>query len=168
MELKIISGGQTGVDWGALEGARANGWETGGWAPKGWFNELGRQEFKMREFGLRECPTIGYPARSMRNVDDADATITLIWDNTSVGTWKTLGYAETHKWKWGIVPVPFPFEYKPCLILRKELDSMGVIINSIKYWIREWNVATLNVAGHRESSHPGIQEFTKQLIIALK
>ena len=167
--MKIISGGQTGADWGALLGAHCNEWETGGWAPKGWYNELGRQEYHMRQFGLKECPEIGYPARSMRNVDDADLTLVVIMDATSVGTWKTLGYAQTKKWKWGKIPVPHPFEYKPNIVLRGGgLDVFGVVASSIKYFIKTNNIQTINVAGHRESSHPGIQKFTEQLIIALK
>ena len=35
-ELKIVSGGQTGVDRGALQAAMDLGLEWGGWAPKGW------------------------------------------------------------------------------------------------------------------------------------
>ena len=38
---KIISGGQTGADYGALLAAHALGLETGGWAPKGWRTEDG-------------------------------------------------------------------------------------------------------------------------------
>lgn len=35
----VISGGQTGADFGALLAARDCGIETGGWAPKGWLRE---------------------------------------------------------------------------------------------------------------------------------
>ena len=38
---KIVSGGQTGVDCGALEAAVALGLEIGGWAPHGWIAEDG-------------------------------------------------------------------------------------------------------------------------------
>jgi len=35
-ELKIVSGGQTGVDQGALEAALDLGVDRSGWVPKGW------------------------------------------------------------------------------------------------------------------------------------
>ena len=37
--LKIVSGGQTGVDQGALEAAAQLGLEFGGWAPARWLAE---------------------------------------------------------------------------------------------------------------------------------
>ena len=40
-ELKIVSGGQTGVDRGALQAAMDLGLDWGGWAPKGWRSEDG-------------------------------------------------------------------------------------------------------------------------------
>ena len=39
--VKIVSGGQTGVDRGALEAAMALGLDFGGWAPHGWIAEDG-------------------------------------------------------------------------------------------------------------------------------
>ena len=39
MNIKIVSGGQRGVDQGALEAAVQLGLEFGGWAPHGWLAE---------------------------------------------------------------------------------------------------------------------------------
>ena len=39
MSVKIVSGGQTGVDQGALEAAVLLGLEFGGWAPARWLAE---------------------------------------------------------------------------------------------------------------------------------
>ena len=39
--VKIVSGGQTGVDRGALEAAMALGLDFGGWSPHGWIAEDG-------------------------------------------------------------------------------------------------------------------------------
>ena len=49
---KIISGGQTGADMGALLAARDLGMESGGVAPKGWRTEDGPQETLLLSFGL--------------------------------------------------------------------------------------------------------------------
>ena len=52
--IKIVSGGQTGVDRGALEAAVALGLEFGGWAPHGWIAEDGtipaEYQVKMKEY----------------------------------------------------------------------------------------------------------------------
>ena len=48
---KIISGGQTGADLGALVGARRVGIETGGTAPKGFRTDRGLQPV-LRQYGL--------------------------------------------------------------------------------------------------------------------
>ena len=47
--VKIVSGGQTGVDRGALEAAVALGLEFGGWAPHGWIAEDGTIPAQYRE-----------------------------------------------------------------------------------------------------------------------
>lgn len=43
MKMKIVSGGQTGIDQGALEAALALGFEIGGWAPARWLAEVLRE-----------------------------------------------------------------------------------------------------------------------------
>jgi Circularly permutated YpsA SLOG family len=95
MTLRIITGGQAGVDQAALRAARACGLETGGWAPLGWVTEDGPADW-LAEYGLLECPEPGHPARRRRNVMDAD-TMILIGDRTSPGSigllkdWSTIG-----------------------------------------------------------------------------
>src|SRR5437867_5978377 len=74
---KIISGGQTGADMGALVSARELRIESGGVAPKGWLTEIGPQEALLRSFGLLECEEDGYPARTRRNVNDSDGTLVI-------------------------------------------------------------------------------------------
>ncbi len=73
--IKIVSGGQTGCDWGGLCAGQYLGLETGGFCCQGWMNELGKQELEMKEFGLVECPRPGYPARTELNVKTSDGTL---------------------------------------------------------------------------------------------
>ncbi len=56
-ELKIVSGGQTGVDQGALEAAVDLGVGWGGWVPKGWRAENGTvpERFRARISSLRSA-----------------------------------------------------------------------------------------------------------------
>ena len=62
---KIVSGGQTGVDRGALEAAVALGLEFGGWAPHGWIAEDGTVPEQYRE-RMQEHPSMGGRARDYR------------------------------------------------------------------------------------------------------
>src|SRR5262249_29141313 len=71
---KIISGGQTGVDQGALCAARKAGFPTGGWAPKGWLTERGPAPW-LAELGLLQHASPSYPLRTRANVAASDATL---------------------------------------------------------------------------------------------
>lgn len=163
MIKQIISGGQTGVDLGALYGAIEIGIKTGGAAPRGWLNENGRQEQLMRSFGMYECSVPGYPARSMKNVDKSDGTIAIMWNVKSPGTAKTIGYAQTKRWVW--FTIDSTQFYKPVYVITTHDTMIG--IKQLIEFINKYDIKILNVAGHRESSQPGIQEFTKNLIIRL-
>ena len=79
---KIVSGGQTGVDRGALEAATALGLEFGGWAPHGWIAEDGTIPAQYRE-RMQEYPSMGgraqdYRERTKANVRDSHATLILV------------------------------------------------------------------------------------------
>ena len=75
-ELKIVSGGQTGVDRGALQTAMDLGLEWGGWAPKGWRAENGTIPPLYRA-NMREHASANYLGRTRRNVVDSHATLIL-------------------------------------------------------------------------------------------
>ena len=72
--LRIISGGQTGVDQMALEAAHAHGLVTGGMAPKGFKTENGGDPTLVR-FGLTEHTSSDYPPRTRDNVKNSDYTV---------------------------------------------------------------------------------------------
>ena len=66
-KVKIVSGGQTGVDRGALDAAIALGIPHGGWCPRGRLAEDGRISDR---YNLRETESADYPVRTERNVID--------------------------------------------------------------------------------------------------
>ena len=81
-DIKIVSGGQTGVDRGALEAAVALGLNFGGWAPHGWIAEDGTIPEQYRE-KMQEYPSMGgraqdYRERTKANVRDSHATLILV------------------------------------------------------------------------------------------
>ena len=70
--LKIISGGQTGVDRAALDVGLTLGLPVGGWCPKDRRAEDGRIPDR---YPLVETPERNYQARTRRNVEDSDGTL---------------------------------------------------------------------------------------------
>ena len=85
--LVILSGGQTGVDRGALDAALEVGVECGGWCPDGRTAEDGRIPDR---YPLVELEGAGYAERTRRNVEDSDGTLILCVGAPVGGTALTL------------------------------------------------------------------------------
>src|SRR5437879_2927105 len=132
---KLISGGQTGADFGALVAARELGIETGGAAPKGWLTERGPQEALLRRLGLSECEADGYPARTRRNVADSDGTL-LIGQLQTGGSRLTYEVATELKKPLFLLACPNP----------PDATSNAVRGEEFRYWLRRQGIETLNVA----------------------
>src|SRR5688572_16678238 len=92
--MKIISGGQTGVDRAALDVALELGLPCGGWCPKGRKAEDGVIDPK---YPLQETSTDDYPQRTEKNVQDSDATLILTRGKPDGGTALTRSLAREHK-----------------------------------------------------------------------
>ncbi len=75
----IISGGQSGVDRGALEAARSLGVDVAGWCPAGgWAEDATVPPGVLAEFPeLRPTPASDPAQRTQWNVRDSDATLVL-------------------------------------------------------------------------------------------
>ncbi|MDY0165433.1 MAG: putative molybdenum carrier protein [Thermoguttaceae bacterium] len=134
--MKIISGGQTGVDRAGLDAARKLGLPHGGWCPRGRRAEDGTIPSR---YQLDETASADYTVRTERNVLDSDATLILCRDAPSGGTLLTISLAERHG--------------KPILVVDPD-DIAGA--DRIADWLREHDFPVLNVAGPRESQSPGI------------
>ena len=92
--MKIISGGQAGVDRAALDFALKYNIPCGGWCPKGRKAEDGRIEDK---YPLTETGTYLYVVRTKLNVDSSDATLILFAGELGNGSSFTAEYALTRK-----------------------------------------------------------------------
>lgn len=134
--VKIISGGQTGVDRGALDAAIALGVPHGGWCPQGRLAEDGRIP---DGYELSETDSPEYRVRTEQNVIDSDATLILCRGRPSGGTELTLRLAEQHG--------------RPCLVL--DLDQPPQP-EEVRRWLQDHRVEVLNIAGPRETQSPGI------------
>jgi hypothetical protein len=143
-ELRIASGGQTGVDRAALDAAVDSGLQGGGWCPKNRRAEDG--ELPAR-YLLKETPSERYGQRTEWNVRDTDATLILVRRlPLSGGPALTLEMASRHQ--------------KPVLTcLLSDTDPETVLD-----WLLRQNIHILNVAGPRESSDPGIGDAARDFL----
>jgi hypothetical protein len=151
--MKVISGGQTGADQGALAAARQLGLKTGGCMPKGFRTEDGPRPDLAKLYGLHEHSAFAYPPRTLANVKEADATLIFGNDNSpgckltarlcrelgrSCFTVPWLSGTEEPEWRW---------------------------IELFRRWLDTNNVSVLNVAGNRESSQPSINEACHKFLV---
>src|SRR5262249_25460405 len=122
MFVKIVSGGQTGVDRAALDFALEHGIPCGGWCPQG---RLAEDGVIPERYPLQETPWDGYPQRTEWNVRDADGTLILTRGEPDGGTAYTERVAGERK--------------KPCLVvdLLQPWDGEGV-----RTWLEANAIAT--------------------------
>ena len=140
--VRIISGGQTGVDRAALDFAVRRGLDYGGWCPRGgWAEDFPQPPGVLRHYPrLAPTPSADPKQRTLWNVRDSDAT--LIIGRTpciSEGSAFTLSCAAALG--------------KPHLVV--DLCSPNAA-RAAKAWIGGARPETLNIAGPRESESLGI------------
>ena len=142
---RIVAGGQTGVDRAGLDAGLAAGISIGGWCPLGRRAEDGSIPERYR---LDETPSPDYRERTEWNVRDSDGTLILARGRRlSGGTALTQQLAEGYG--------------RPLLVvdLRIEQGADAVIA-----WLQQNGIATLNVAGPRESQQPGIHDLAQSFL----
>ena len=91
-KIKIVSGGQTGVDRAALDAALQSDTECGGWCPEGRQAEDGKISL---HYPAMELQGADYLKRTQQNVIDSDGTVIIYFNALSGGTApkKTWGFA---------------------------------------------------------------------------
>lgn len=144
MLLKIVSGGQTGVDRAALDAGLASGISVGGWCPAGRRAEDGTIP---ERYPLLEHESPIYAVRTEQNVVDSDATLVLNLGELTDGTALTVQLARKHR--------------KPFLVVQLDENADPA---AVAEWLRELEVKVLNIAGPRESKCPGIHESALQFV----
>ena len=149
--VRIVSGGQTGVDRAALEAARSLGVALGGWCPAGgWAEDLPEPPGLLAVYPeLRETPSEDPSQRTAWNVRDSDATLVLTRGGVrSEGTAATVAIAVDLG--------------KPHLVV----DVGAPVL--VDAWLRQLGRGlVLDVAGPRESQAPGIARDALATLLAL-
>lgn len=149
----IISGCQTGSDRGALIAAMKLGYRTGGWVPKG---RLAEDGVVPPEFHVEEADSADYTRRTQLNVECADATILLTYEDPP-----TSGSALTMK----LMKAEKQTGYHMVL----ERDASAALnrkaATELRRWLARVQPKTLNVAGPRESKAPGVQKHVTTVML---
>ena len=146
--IKIISGGQTGVDRAALDFALSNKIECGGWCPKGRKSEDGNIP---AIYPLKETETASYTERTKKNIEESDGTLILFANKLDRGTQLTYELCKSYA--------------KPFLVLKLAEKSD---LKKFKDWMVNNRIKTLNIAGPRESNEPGVYQFVLNFLNNLK
>ena len=145
---RIVSGGQTGADRAALDWAIAHEIAHGGWCPRGRRAEDGPIG---RQYGLRETPSHDYQQRTRWNVRDSDGTLIISRAaELRGGSAYTVRCAE----RLG----------KPWRHIHPGADS----VENITGFLDQHRIRTLNVAGPRVSTDPGIYEYVFAVLERLR
>jgi hypothetical protein len=135
--VKIISGGQTGVDRAALDAAPRHGIESGGWCPTGRLDEFGRIPDR---YPVEELENGGFNERTLQNVKDSDGTVIIYPGKLSGGTEQTLRFCVEQR--------------RPHELIDASNVSIGKAAQVIADFVREDKIYILNVAGPRQSEWP--------------
>lgn len=158
--MKIISGGQTGVDRAALDVAIERGMSWGGWCPKGgWAEDLPDPPGLLNKYPrLRETPCSQPEQRTQWNVRDSDAVL-IIADREGLSASKGTRFAQEWANRYD----------KPLLVIDvSQPDAAAQVAKWLRAQRRRFGAhMALGVGGPRESEAPGIYASARLLIASV-
>ena len=162
--MKIISGGQTGIDRAALDVALKSGIECGGWCPAGRLDEFGKipdryplKELEQRDKagrspdrpgGLETVPWENndrFAERTLQNVKDSDGTVVIYFSELGGGSAFTVECCEQLN--------------RPHLVMDAHTTSTEDAAEKITSFVNEHSIRVLNVAGPRQSEWPAGYDY---------
>lgn len=147
---KIITGGQTGVDRGALDTALELDFPCGGWCPAGRAAEDGTIPAR---YPLIPLPGAGYRERTLQNVIDSDGTVMISIGPLTFGTRLTRDLCRGRA--------------KPHLVIDATDTTEADAARRIARFIDEYDIRVLNFAGPRSSQWREAHAFASRTVLDL-
>jgi hypothetical protein len=148
--LKIVSGGQTGVDRGALDAALRLGFPCGGFCPCG---RLAEDGVIPERYPLSELPDGGYLERTIRNVVESDGTAVLFFGTLEGGTEEAVNQCRLSR--------------KPFMLIDAEELDAAQAAQSLRDFVTAHRIRSLNVAGPRQSREIRAHDYAFEVITLL-
>lgn len=147
--LKIISGGQTGVDRAALDVALGHGIDCGGWCPAGRLDEFGKIPY---HYPVHELKGGGFTERTWQNVKDSDGTVVIYPRELRGGTEETVRFC-----------VELDQPHRLIDASRITTENAAKLIAD---FVRKNKIGILNVAGPRQSEWPEGYDYASRVVNA--
>ena len=147
--LKIISGGQTGIDRAALDVALERGIEAAGWCPAGRLDEFGKIPDR---YPVKELQGGGFTERTLQNVKDSDGTVVIYPGELRGGTEQTVRFCVELK--------------RPHRLIDASKLSVENAAKLIADFVRENKIGILNIAGPRQSEWPEGYDYASRVLSA--
>ena len=135
--FRVVCGGQTGVDRGALDAALAVGVPCGGWCPEGRLAEDGIIPVR---YPVTELIGAGYDQRTRQNVEDSDGSLIITFGPASGGTARTIAACRELA--------------RPLLVIDACVAPLDQAVSESVRFVTEQGIAELNIAGPRASDEP--------------
>jgi hypothetical protein len=147
--LKIITGGQTGVDRAALDVALRHGMDCGGWCPAGRLDEFGKIPDR---YPVQELQGASFSERTFENVKDSDGTVAIYLGEPRGGTEQTIRFCLDLK--------------RPHQLVDGSRVSAEAAAKLIAGFVGENNIGILNIAGPRQSEWPRGYDYASRALSA--
>jgi hypothetical protein len=149
---KIVSGGETGVDRGALDAAMAFDFACGGWCPG---DRMAEDGVIPERYPLMPLPNGGHRERTRLNVVDSDGTAILFYESLSGGARLTRNLCALLN--------------RPYVLVDARQLGEGEAATAVEKFVEVHPIHILNVAGPRASKWKEGYAYTlaviKQVIV---
>jgi Circularly permutated YpsA SLOG family len=145
--LKIISGGQTGVDRAALDVALEHGIHCGGWCPAGRVDEFGKIPSR---YPVQELAAGGFSERTFENVKDSNGTVVIYSEQLHGGTEQTVQFCVELQ--------------RPYILIDASRVAAKDAATSIMDFVAGNQIEVLNVAGPRQSEWPDGYDYVTRAL----
>lgn len=145
---RVVSGGQTGVDRGALDAALGVAFPCGGWVPG---DRMAEDGVISDRYPVTTLPNGNYRQRTRLNVVDSDGTAILYDGFLSDGTRLTSDLCKLLE--------------RPCILISaREMPDPIAAAEAVLKFIEDNRIETLNVAGPRASGWIDGHAFAQRVI----